>query len=160
MPLIEIADDRVTAVDRSRSMTRAWREWEAEVLDENFGDRELRARVLNDIREVFVAAGARKSLADSKIARAASALLPAALLAGADDIRLAALSVQDTADRIAGTVAEADEAGDAGSAAAQAARQTLYPAATADTETQERADRLRRLAWNILENETLAGDSR
>lgn len=100
--VLEIADDNVVATDRNAGITRAWREWEAEVIDENYSSDSERLQLLDAIRGELEKAGAVASLADSKIGRAIGGLLPRALAAGKPEAVIAALSVQETADRIAG----------------------------------------------------------
>ncbi|WP_166986916.1 CYTH domain-containing protein [Canibacter zhoujuaniae] len=99
----EIADDAVVATDRTNGVTRAWREWEIEALTTDHS-------ALQTLQEALLAAGAARSLADSKIARAAGALIPRALASGVAAERIAALAVQDLADRLAAQELQADTA--------------------------------------------------
>jgi CHAD domain-containing protein len=61
-PLVEIADDDVTACRLSDGQELRWREWEAELVG---GQRAL----LDDVQERLVAAGAALSLSASKVGR-------------------------------------------------------------------------------------------
>lgn len=107
-PRYEIADDAVWTLDAATGTARAWREWEIEALSE------ADTAELEQLTEQLVAAGARPSLADSKIARAAGALLPRALARASSASRLAALAVQDLADRLqADTVLQTEHPGPA-----------------------------------------------
>ncbi|MDO4241353.1 MAG: CYTH domain-containing protein [Microbacteriaceae bacterium] len=92
--LYEIADDRVLAEDLRGGVRRAWREWEAEAVTSETCH-------LAEIAAALQKAGAVPSLAGSKIARAASALLPQAAAKNAPAETLAALAIQDLADTLA-----------------------------------------------------------
>ncbi|UOR00838.1 CYTH domain-containing protein [Leucobacter allii] len=112
---VELADDSVRArsfAEGDAPVSRAWREWEAELLA---GD----ARILDLVEPVLLAAGATHSLSFAKIARATGQLGAAARAAGAGAETLAALAALDRADRAAGTVGTAG-AGSTGAAAAGA----------------------------------------
>jgi hypothetical protein len=166
--VIEIADDRVVATDRSAGVTRAWREWEAELLDDQYQTADTRTELLEAIRTTFQRAGARKSLADSKVARAVGALLPEAIKNRADENFIAALSVQNTADSLAGDTC-VRAAAEAAEAARKASEQVAEdgseaeagPAPTPTSAEQftalannpdiQRADRLRHIAGQLAD---------
>lgn len=93
----EFVDDVVLARDERRGVDRSWREWEVELLQG------ADPRVLDEIERVIVAAGARASLAESKIGRAMGALIENAAARGASAAELASLAVSDLADRLAAT---------------------------------------------------------
>lgn len=61
-PLVEVADDDVTAVRLADGQELRWREWEAELLT---GDRAL----LDSVQERLLAAGASRSRSGSKVGR-------------------------------------------------------------------------------------------
>lgn len=93
--LVEVADDRVRAIDHIGGVHRAWREWEAELLPGASRD------VLDHVDPVLRAAGAVPSPSVAKIARATGMLVGIAYNDGARAEVLAALAVIDLADRLA-----------------------------------------------------------
>lgn len=90
---VEIADDRVRALDGTTGTRRAWREWEAELMPGASPD------ALERVQPVLIAAGATPSLSFAKIARATGRLLAVARAEGADAEQLAALERLDASDR-------------------------------------------------------------
>ncbi len=92
----EICDDQVSTVDNSTGIKRAWREWEAELVETETG--EVSEHLLKTLDGLLIEAGATPSLADSKIARAVGALLPGALKKSAPPATIAALTLLETAD--------------------------------------------------------------
>ncbi len=69
-PLLEVADDQVSATDVATGTLRLWREWEVELLDgAPESDRE-RGTLLDSVEERLVAAGAAPSASRSKLATA------------------------------------------------------------------------------------------
>ena len=152
-PVLEIADDRVSAIDRVTGVCRAWREWEAEVIDESAHTPAQMRELIGAITESLMAAGATPSLSPSKIARAAGALLEGALSSQAEDRVIAALSIQDTADRIAGVSRSPERTGESDpwdpsgeSAGLESANELA------------RVDRLRSLAQEVLRGATVTHD--
>ena len=93
--LIELADDRVDALDRLGDVARRWREWEAELLPAGS------PATLDAVEPLLLAAGAEPSLSSAKIARATGRLVAAAEAAGAGEERIALLRALDEADRAA-----------------------------------------------------------
>ncbi|WP_336659005.1 CYTH domain-containing protein [Leucobacter sp. USHLN153] len=93
--LVEIADDRVTAFDRSAGVARVWREWEAELLPGALPE------ALDDVEPLLLSAGAAQSLSLAKIARATGNLVTLARARGAEPERIAALEALDRSDRAA-----------------------------------------------------------
>ncbi|UOQ59978.1 CYTH domain-containing protein [Leucobacter rhizosphaerae] len=91
--LVELADDRVRALDHRTGLHRAWREWEAEVLGEGTG------AVLARVEPVLRAAGAVPSPSPAKIARATGQLVVAAERSGGSPEELEALRALDAADQ-------------------------------------------------------------
>lgn len=92
----EICDDRVKSVDNNTGIKRAWREWEAELVETETG--EVSESLLKTLDSLLITAGATPSLADSKIGRAVGALLPASLKNGASPANISALTLLETAD--------------------------------------------------------------
>ena len=92
----EICDDQVSSVDNRSGIKRAWREWEAELVETETG--EVSEQLLKTLDRLLTGAGAAPSLADSKIARAVGALLPVALKKQAPPATIAALTLLETAD--------------------------------------------------------------
>lgn len=90
---VELADDRVRAIEHPAGMRRAWREWEAELIPG--ADPDILARV----EPVLIAAGAAPSPSPAKIARATGQLVAFALAGGHDAARIAHLRQLDAADR-------------------------------------------------------------
>lgn len=90
---VEIADDRVRALDATTGVRRAWREWEAELAPG------ADAALLDEVEPLLIAAGAAPSLSTAKIARATGRLAEAARAAGAGADRVAALERMDGSDR-------------------------------------------------------------
>ena len=90
---VEVADDRVRAVDHRTGTRRAWREWEAEVI----GD--ARPEVLGRVEPVLRAAGAVPSPSPAKIARATGQLVAVAECSGASEEQLRVLRALDAADQ-------------------------------------------------------------
>ncbi|RGE18968.1 CYTH domain-containing protein [Leucobacter sp. wl10] len=95
-PAVELADDRVHALDLIEAVERAWREWEAELMPG------VDAEVLDRVESVLLTAGGVHSLSFAKIARSTGRLLAAARAGGADEATLEALMKLDAADREAG----------------------------------------------------------
>ncbi|MFD5599271.1 CYTH domain-containing protein [Leucobacter sp. NPDC058333] len=93
--LIELADDRVDAFDRVSGITRAWREWEAELIPG------AAVEALSLVEPVLLAAGAVPSLSVAKIARATGRLVDAARASGASAAVIAELEALDRSDRAA-----------------------------------------------------------
>lgn len=94
--VIELADDRVRAVNRASGERRVWREWEAELAEG--ADPSL----LDAVEPVLREAGADPSPSPAKIARATGTLELAARAAGIDEGRIAALRALDEAALAAG----------------------------------------------------------
>lgn len=93
--LVEFADDHVLATDHDAGVSRAWREWEAEL-------GEGAAAALLELAEpALVAAGARPSLSEAKIQRTLGQTVPAAWKRGAALPEVLACALADLADRIA-----------------------------------------------------------
>lgn len=93
---IELADDRVHAVelrDDGTRVDRAWREWEAEVMPG--ADPSL----LDQIERALEAAGAETSPSSAKIARAMGSLVSSAQASGADPALVERLQSMDRSDR-------------------------------------------------------------
>ncbi len=99
--LVELADDRVRAVDRIGGVRRAWREWEAELMPG------ADPGLLDRVEPVLLAAGAVPSLSVAKIARATGRLVDLALAKGASEEELDALRALDVSDREAARRLEA-----------------------------------------------------
>lgn len=91
--VVELADDRVRALDHRTGTRRAWREWEAEVLGGGAGD------VLLRVEPVLRAAGAVPSSSPAKIARATGQLETVARAKGASAAALRELRDLDAADQ-------------------------------------------------------------
>lgn len=68
-PMVEIADDLVTASDVAAGTARVWREWEAELLPAA-GTGADAAALLDRVEEVLLAAGAEPAASASKLATA------------------------------------------------------------------------------------------
>lgn len=90
---VELADDRVTALDHRTGIRRAWREWEAEVLGNVPGE------VLSLVEPVLLSAGAVPSPSPAKIARATGQLVAVAEARGAEPSQLETLRALDAADQ-------------------------------------------------------------
>lgn len=99
--VVELADDRVRALDHRTGTRRAWREWEAEVLGDGVG------AVLLRVEPVLRAAGAVPSSSPAKIARATGQLEAVARTKGASADALKALRDLDAADQEAARRLEA-----------------------------------------------------
>ncbi|MBL3685931.1 CYTH domain-containing protein [Leucobacter zeae] len=101
--VVELADDRVRAEDRSTDpeVRRAWREWEAELMPE------AGVELLDVVEPILLAAGAVPSLSPAKIARATGRLVGLARSRGASDAELAALEALDASDQEAARRLEA-----------------------------------------------------
>ncbi|GAB3607573.1 CYTH and CHAD domain-containing protein [Conyzicola nivalis] len=69
-PLLEVADDRVSATDATSGTLRLWREWEVELLDGAPGSASERSTLLDAVEERLVSAGATPSASRSKLATA------------------------------------------------------------------------------------------
>lgn len=69
-PVIELADDRVTALDVRAEVERSWREWEAELLPGAPADADEPGGLLDAVETALCAAGAVVSASPAKIARA------------------------------------------------------------------------------------------
>lgn len=108
VPVVEVSDDSVLSKHRSSRTVRAWREWEAELVDANAGSEAEREELLAEVSRNLQAAGAQPSLSDSKIARAVGALYPRAVKQGADAMNVAALAVLEAADTLAGRFSEGE----------------------------------------------------
>lgn len=93
---IELVDDHVHATDHVSGVVRVWREWEAELASG------ASALHLERLEPLLRERGAVPSLSIAKIARAGGMLTELALSSGANAEVLAAVSVTDTADRLAG----------------------------------------------------------
>lgn len=74
-PVIEIADDTVTATNNRDNSVRRWREWEAELLTE---DHAYGGLLLDRLEPQLIAAGASVSPSAAKIQRALGLAVPAA----------------------------------------------------------------------------------
>ncbi len=69
-PMVEFADDRVTASDIASGSVRIWREWEVEVLEGAPEDADGRAALLDAVEKRLRTAGARHAASASKLATA------------------------------------------------------------------------------------------
>ena len=69
-PIVEVADDLVSATSVESGILTMWREWEAELLDDAPTGRRKREAVLDAVERELVAAGATPSKSASKLARA------------------------------------------------------------------------------------------
>lgn len=92
---VEFVDDLVQTTDHVNGVARAWREWEAELVDA------APPAHLEAVETLLLAEGARASLSESKIGRAMGTVLQAAVLRGESAEKLAALAATDVADRLA-----------------------------------------------------------
>lgn len=101
----EFVDDSVHAHDLVHDVSRAWREWEVELIREGSGSEgpalERDEALLDGIERVLTGAGALPSLAESKISRTMGTTIAGAEKRGAAAEELAALAVIDLADRMA-----------------------------------------------------------
>lgn len=93
--VIEIADDTVLGIDHAREVSRAWREWEAELLPG------ADPALLDALEPVLLSAGATQSLSFAKIARATGQLVAVARRAGASDEVIEQLKALDASDQAA-----------------------------------------------------------
>lgn len=90
----ELVDDTVRAFDAVADVSRAWREWEVELVGSEG------SALFAEIEPVLVQAGATLSLAESKIGRTMGSTLPRAIEQGSDADTIAALAIIDVADRM------------------------------------------------------------
>lgn len=97
--LVELVDDSVLATDHLGGVSRAWREWETELMPG------ATRKDLDRVEPILLAAGAAPSLSVAKNARAAGRLVELAISDGAEAGVLAALAITDLADRLAAEAA-------------------------------------------------------
>jgi CHAD domain-containing protein len=69
-PLLELADDTVSATDATTGVLRLWREWEVELLAGAPDSERERTELLDAVEERLLAAGAAPSASKSKLASA------------------------------------------------------------------------------------------
>ena len=111
-PVVEIADDQVSATDIRTGILRIWREWEAELLDAAPSASGKRAKLLDAVEKVLLVAGATPARSASKLAQATgrSSLAPEHRLARSKFTRSSTSLevVVAVIDQLTGSLLEAD----------------------------------------------------